>query len=118
MKDPSLTPADREIIAALDEFREALGEGNTIGGKLAVRTREIDLKARAYDAADVRQTRELLGASQDVFASLLGVSSKTVRSWERGDRGPNQMARRFMDEIQNAPSHWKARLGQAMKSGP
>ena len=54
--------------------------------------------------------RELIGASQEVFAQLLAVSPMTVRSWEQGLRRPSPIARRFLDEIEMAPGHFRGRI--------
>jgi DNA-binding transcriptional regulator YiaG len=117
-KEKGFTQADLEILGALTEFRDAL-KGGGATEKLTIRTMELDLQPHAYTADDVKRTRALLNASQGVFAQLLGVSVKTVRSWESGDREPCTMARRFLDEIRTAPDYWRARLGQAVKSkGP
>lgn len=42
-------------------------------------------------AADVVRIRELAGRDQAGFALALGVSVRTVRSWETGSRIPNPM---------------------------
>ena len=36
----------------------------------------------------IREIRQLLNASQVLFARFLNVSKKTVRSWEQGTRRP------------------------------
>jgi putative transcriptional regulator len=58
----------------------------------------------------VKKTRQALAASQTVFAKFLGVSVRTVRSWEQGINIPSDIACRFMDEIRRDPSHLTARL--------
>jgi DNA-binding transcriptional regulator YiaG len=114
-KDKGFSPAGLEIIAALTEFSEALKSGEP-EKKLTIRTVRLDLEPAPYTANDVKRTRELLNTSQVVFARLLGVSVKTVRCWEQGDREPSPMACRFMDEINHSPDHWKARLNEAVKT--
>jgi putative transcriptional regulator len=47
-----------------------------------------------------------------VFAQLLGVSVKTVRGWEQGLKPPVPIARRFMDELNISPDHWRRRVGE------
>jgi DNA-binding transcriptional regulator YiaG len=64
----------------------------------------------AYNAKLVKQTRELLLASQGVFAQFLGVPVKAVASWEQGVNTPSEIARRFMDEIRAKPAYWVKRL--------
>jgi len=108
-------PADRnsvdeEILGALAEFRDALKEGGPVGKVFTVRTVHLDLRPREYQPGDVKALRKSFRLSQAVFALLLGVSLKTVRSWERGRKKPSSVARRFMDEMAKAPTYWNARL--------
>jgi hypothetical protein len=34
----------------------------------------------------------------------------TIRSWEQGVRQPSPIARRFLDEIEMAPGHFRGRI--------
>ena len=52
----------------------------------------------------------MMGVSQPIFSQFLGVDVKTVRSWEQGRRVPSAMARRFLEEIEASPEHWRSRL--------
>ena len=52
----------------------------------------------------------LLVWSGAVLAGFLGVNVNTVRSWEQGLRQPSPIARRFLDEIEMSPSHFRGRL--------
>jgi putative transcriptional regulator len=63
-----------------------------------------------YSADQIRGIRDQLGASQTVFASLLGVSKSLVEHWERGIRGPSVTVRRLLDAIQLAPASFVDRL--------
>jgi transcriptional regulator with XRE-family HTH domain len=74
-------------------------------------------KPSLYPPARVRAVRELIGASQEVFARLLAVSPMTVRSWEQGLRQPSPIARRFLDEIEMSPGHFRGRI-LAAADGP
>lgn len=103
------------IIQGLQEFVDTLHQKEPIHKKFTCRTIVLDLKPSAYDAARVKQTRDLLGASQTLFARFLGVSPSTVRSWEHGGNTPSDMACRFMDEIRRDPQHWLGRLRQSAK---
>ena len=67
-------------------------------------------EARALHAGAGPAVRELIGASQEVFAQLLAVSPMTVRSWEQGLRQPSPIARRFLDEIAMSPDHFRGRI--------
>ena len=71
-------------------------------------------KPSLYPPLRVRAVRELIGASQEVFAQLLAVSPMTVRSWEQGLRQPSPIARRFLDEIEMAPGHFRGRILDAL----
>jgi DNA-binding transcriptional regulator YiaG len=70
----------------------------------------LELNPKTYTPDMVKETRRLLSASQLVFARFLGVSVKTVSQWEQGFGKPNQMACRFMDEINSNPEHYLNRL--------
>jgi putative transcriptional regulator len=114
-KGDDFSKAGQEIVTALQEFSDALSTGR-IEEKLTVRTVELDFSTHPYEPDDVVRTRSLLNASQELFAQLLGVSLKTVRSWEQGDRPPSTIACRFMDEINRSPDHWNARLVPSIKT--
>lgn len=102
-----------EIIAGLSEFAEVVKSGQPVREVFNCRRVRLDLRPSPYDAGSVRATRDLLGASQSVFALLLGVSASTVRAWEQGAAKPSGMARRFMDEIRVDPERWVERLKRA-----
>jgi putative transcriptional regulator len=77
------------------------------------RVKPLTFEKAALGKADVAAIRASLGASQPVFASLLGVSPATVRAWEQGVNTPSGMAQRFLAEIRANPEYWKARLKEA-----
>jgi putative transcriptional regulator len=99
-----------EIIEGLREFAESLEQKESIAERFNCRVVALDLRPTPYDPALVKKTRELLRASQKVFARFLGVSVKTVCSWEQGVNTPSAMAGRFMDEIRANPAYWINRL--------
>jgi putative transcriptional regulator len=101
---------EKEIIKRLREFAEVLESGQPISDKFTCRKVELELKPQPYSPALVKQTRNLLNASQGVFALFLGVSVKTVRAWEQGDNTPSDIACRFMDEIRANPQYMLERL--------
>lgn len=107
------TVAER-IKKRLEEFTHDLENGVRIQDKYTCRRIEIDLKPMPYDPKAVKQTREILNASQAVFALFLGVSIKTVQAWEQGQTVPPKMACRFMDEIRHDPAYWIDRLKEAI----
>jgi len=58
-------------------------------GRLELVTRRIELpEPPAYTGGDVRRIRDDLNMSRLEFARLLGVSQRTVESWEHGHRKP------------------------------
>lgn len=101
--------ADR-ILGRLKGFTKALESGETIQDRFTCHKVVLDLKPQPYDPAKVKATRKLLRASQAVFAKFLGVSIRTVHSWEQGINAPSDMACRFMDEIRCNPEYWRKRL--------
>jgi putative transcriptional regulator len=104
------SPRGARIVQALDLFADDLASGAPIGSKYTVRNVRVIPKPSPYPPARVRAVRELIGASQEVFAQLLAVSPMTVRSWEQGLRQPSPIARRFLDEIAMSPGHFRGRI--------
>jgi putative transcriptional regulator len=104
------------IVSGLTDLRDALKNGQKIEQRFTVRTVDLDLQPREYDAEDVRATRIVLGASQALFAQILGVSVETVESWEQGQRTPSPMARRLLDEINRDRDHWLKLLKKAART--
>ncbi len=102
--------AGARIVEALEGLADDLESGIPIASKYTMRTVRIIPKPAPYTPARVRAVRELIGASQEVFAQLLAVSPMTVRSWEQGLRQPSPIARRFLDEIAMSPDHFRGRI--------
>lgn len=50
-----------------------------------------------YAKTDIKQTREELGLTQNNFALVLGVSTKTVEAWESGRNIPQGSSQRLID---------------------
>ena len=96
-----------EIMAGMRELERMMDEGKTPEEIFTVKTIVVP-DPTMYRAKHVRELRESLGVSQAVFASLLGVSTILVKSWECGTREPGLMARRLMDTIKADPSRWLA----------
>jgi putative transcriptional regulator len=94
-----------EILEALAEFTDALEKGE-VTKRLTCWQLKLNLERTKYGPELVRKTRKSLGVSQVLFARFLGVSPKTVRSWEQGINTPNPMACRFMDVIRHDPAYW------------
>ena len=104
---------ESEILEALSEFTDALKKGE-VAERFTCRQIKLDLKPTPYNPELVKTTRNLLKVSQTLFARFLGISPKTVRSWEQGINTPSPMACRFMDEIRRSPDYWMERLREAV----
>lgn len=107
MKTPSV---EDRIVSRLQGFTKALKEKKELTKEFNCRKVVLDLEPAPYNPKLVKQTRELLGASQAIFAQFLGVSVKAVQSWEQGTAEPNGVACRFMDEIRHDPDRWQERF--------
>jgi putative transcriptional regulator len=104
--------AGSKILAAIEEATEILRSEGLESPRLTIRTYKAAPASRSYKPEDVKRVRELLGTSQAVLASFLGVNVNTVRSWEQGKRLPQSIANRFLSEIEAAPEYWRERIGQ------
>jgi len=51
---------------------------------------------RVINVPEVAKIREKTGLSQSRFASLLGVSVRTLQDWEQGRRAPSGAARTLL----------------------
>ncbi|MGH8865805.1 MAG: helix-turn-helix domain-containing protein [Burkholderiales bacterium] len=51
---------------------------------------------RVINIPDVAEIRERTGLSQSRFATLLGVSVRTLQDWEQGRRAPSGAARTLL----------------------
>src|SRR4051794_2128899 len=76
--------AGARILAAIEEATEVLRSEGLGSPRLTVRTYRVAPAPRPYRPVDVKRVRGLLGTSQAVLASFLGVNVNTVRSWEQG----------------------------------
>jgi len=75
-------------------------------GKIDLRTSRLNLSpvCETISVEDIKDTRKKLGMSQGVFAIVLGVSKKTVESWEAGRYTPDGAARRLISIMQTDPT--------------
>jgi putative transcriptional regulator len=118
MSKQKLSPRGARIVQALHQFADDLAAGVPVETKYTVRQVRVIPEPSAFPPQKVRDVRELIGASQEVFAQLLAVSPMTIRSWEQGVRQPSPIARRFLDEIAMAPAHFRGRILAAANGGP
>ena len=67
-------------------------------GKIELRTSKFSVNpvCKTINADEIRDIRNKLGMSQSIFAMIIGVSKKTVQSWETGRYMPDGAARRLI----------------------
>jgi len=58
---------------------------------------------RDFTASEIRVLRDNLNMSQGFFATVLGVSKKTVESWEYGRVKPSGIAARMLTIVKEDP---------------
>ena len=87
----------------IEAMQEALDHAE---GKIELRTTRlrIDPVRDTISAEEIKSVRSSLKMSQGVFASVMGVSKKTVESWETGRYNPDGAARRLLSVMQKDPS--------------
>ncbi len=81
----------QEILEGIQEIKE-FKQGN-----VSLRTRELKEPSAA------RKIREILKLSQASFASLMGVSVRTVQDWEQGRRAPRGPAKSLLRIAEQNP---------------
>jgi putative transcriptional regulator len=74
-------------------------------GKIELRTTRLPVTPipETMSADEIKETRQNLGMSQGLFALTIGVSKKTVESWEAGRYVPDGAARRLISILQADP---------------
>ena len=89
----------QELISAL---QEALDDAE---GKIELRTTHPRVRpvCDVISAEEIKETRGKLGLSQGMFALVVGVSKRTVESWEAGRYAPDGAARRLITIMQKDP---------------
>jgi putative transcriptional regulator len=75
-------------------------------GEITLKTTTLQLPDRPPEigAADLTKLRLASGTFQAVFARLLNISTKTVQSWEQGQRKPSQAASRLIQVFRHDPT--------------
>lgn len=111
---------DREfvdgVMAGMRELHQTIKAGIPLEEKFTVRTVTIPEPSK-YSPKAIREVREKLGASQSLFARLMGVSTIQAGSWERGVREPSPLARRLLDTVRADPAAWLATVQRVSESG-
>ncbi|WP_137626340.1 helix-turn-helix domain-containing protein [Lactiplantibacillus pingfangensis] len=74
------------------------------GDESHVTTHAVSLKpVPDFDATAIKTVRSEMAVTQRVFADYIGVSPRTVESWEAGNSHPSSTARRLLQLIQVQP---------------
>ena len=103
----NLSAAERNAIRKLiEQLEQFLNESILQGLNEAISTEKGHLRAKRcrmtvqppeeFDAEEIRTIRLSANMTQKIFANFLGVSPKTVESWEAGRYKPDGPARRVM----------------------
>ncbi|MCL2089590.1 MAG: helix-turn-helix domain-containing protein [Oscillospiraceae bacterium] len=73
-------------------------------GKIELKSHYVSAAPlKKYTADQIRQIRDNLNMSQGFFADVIGVSKKTVESWEYGRGRPSGAAARILSIAENDP---------------
>ena len=86
--------------ALFQELQESIRE---VGGHLRG-TQELPADQIHFTGEpDPRQIRSELGVNQEAFATLLGISIRTLQNWEQGRHSPQGPALKLLQIAQNRP---------------
>ena len=108
-------PVPQQILEGLREMAEFATSGEPPEKRYTVRHLTLDVEPGVYAPDQVRATREIFGLSQPLFARFLGVEVSALRHWEQGIRSPSAVVRRFLDEMNATPDHWRTRIETAVR---
>ena len=75
-------------------------------GKITLNSETLEIPGDPpeFTRSEIKAIREKLNMSQPVFASVLGCSPDSVKSWEsRGGNRPNRTSRRLIQVLQYNP---------------
>jgi putative transcriptional regulator len=105
-KRPKTTGNRRDLFGELMEGVDAMQE--TREGRVTLRTHRVEPLALPPMAPDqVRETREALHMSRQVFALRLGVNARTLERWEQGRSRPNEQAATLLWLVRKYPDTLK-----------
>jgi DNA-binding transcriptional regulator YiaG len=100
------SPLAKELIEGLEETLEKL----KVGGIASVKYTVLEIPPDVLHPIHIKQIRESLGLSQQLFADFIAASASAVRAWEQGAKTPTPMAKRFMVAMRDDPEYWQAKL--------
>ena len=77
-------------------------------GRLTLRTHQVEpITVPSVDPDFVRETREALNMSRQVFAFKIGVNPRTLERWEQGRSKPNEQASALIRLVRKYPDTLK-----------
>jgi putative transcriptional regulator len=97
----------RKRLPVAEQIRKGLEEAiRHAKGEITLKTTTLETPDRPPEigAEELMKIRLASGMSQACFARLLNVSTKTVQSWEHGDRKPSHAALRLIQVFRHNPS--------------
>ena len=106
------TEFGRGLIDDLQKLYDAFAKGGM--EEVEKHFRVTHVKIPPLVPADVTRIRKGIGATQTLFASLLGVAPSTVRAWENGREELSRMAEKFINEMRYNGDYWRQRVKTAI----
>jgi putative transcriptional regulator len=95
-------PKKRSLFLELMSGVEAMRDHRE--GRLTLRTHQVEpITVPGVDPDFVRETREALHMSRQVFAFKIGVNPRTLERWEQGRSKPNEQASALIRLVQKYP---------------
>jgi putative transcriptional regulator len=110
----------RKRLRVAEQIRKGLEEAiRQAKGEITLKTTTLELPDRPPEvgAAELTRLRLASGMSEAVFARLLNVSTKTVQSWEQGQRKPSQAALRLIQVFRHDPTGLLEAAGMTGSTG-
>jgi len=100
----------RELISGVKAMLEHLE------CRLALRTHEVEpIALPRLNPRLVRETREALNMSRQVFAFRLGVNPRTLERWEQGRSKPNERAAALIWLVRKYPDTLEPLVSQRLR---
>ncbi len=83
-------------------LEEAIEDARSKEKKLK-RSTVVVIPVKTYTPTEIKDIRSRIGFSQNLFASYMGVSVKTVEAWEKGTNTPSGTASRILSMMEMDP---------------